>query len=80
MEKATEKRALESRKRRQKIIFKTWLILNNKTQKELATELGINSSAISNMLCRGRFYGVFSEWWKKNIYDRDLDWSAIKEA
>ncbi len=78
MKKAKEKRDLESQKRRQKIVFKTWLILNNKTQKELATELGINSSAISNMLYRGRFYGVFSEWWKKNIYDRDLDWTAME--
>ena len=78
MKKAKEKRDLESQKRRQKIVFKTWLILNNKTQKELATELGISSSAISNMLYRGRFYGVFSEWWKKNIYDRDLDWTAME--
>lgn len=54
--------------RERKAAFKTWLILNDVTQKELAKELGLCVSAISMMIERGKFTdGVFAEWWKKNI-------------
>lgn len=67
MEKAKKEKEREQRKKRQKVLFRTWLILNNVTQKQVADELKINSSAISNMMYRGRIYGVFAEWWNKNI-------------
>jgi len=54
--------------RERKAAFKTWLILNDVTQKELARQLGLCSSAISMMIERGKFTdGVFAEWWKANI-------------
>ncbi len=56
------------------IAFKTWLIMNEITQSELATKLGISVSTISMMIERGKFTdGVFAEWWDKNIIKKEVE-------
>ena len=71
----------EKAQRERKAAFKTWLILNDVTQKELAKELGLCVSAISMMIERGKFTdGVFAEWWKKNINNAESNSVAINET
>ena len=50
------------------VLFKAYLIRNQRTQKEIADELGVESSAIKRSIERGVFKtGPFAEWWKQNI-------------
>ena len=51
-----------------KVLFKTYLIKHDTTQKAIAAELGISMTSILRSIERGAFeYGPFAEWWKKNI-------------
>ena len=61
--------------------LKTYLIRNQRTQKEIADELGVESSAIKRSIERGVFKtGPFADWWKKNIIHFDnINTQSTKE-
>lgn len=63
LEKKTQKEINE-----RKVLFKTYLIQHDTTQKAIAAELGISMTSILRSIERGAFeWGPFAEWWKKNI-------------
>lgn len=63
LEKKTQKEINE-----RKVLFKTYLINHDTTQKAIAAELGISMTSILRSIERGAFeWGPFAEWWKKNI-------------
>jgi DNA-binding XRE family transcriptional regulator len=65
---AVKKSRKENALKARKVAFKTWLIMNDTNQVELAEKLGLSVSAISMQIERGKFtVGVFAEWWQKNI-------------
>lgn len=64
MKKARKTKAVKERQ----ILFKSYLIRQNKTQREIAVELGVNMSSITRSIERGVFAsGPFAKWWKSNI-------------
>lgn len=64
MKKIKKAKAVKERE----VLFKAYLIRNQRTQKEIADELGVESSAIKRSIERGVFKtGPFAEWWKTNI-------------
>ncbi len=51
-----------------KILFKSYLIQHDITQKALAAELGVSMTSIIKSIERGAFeWGPFADWWKINI-------------
>lgn len=64
MKKAKKPKAVTERE----VLFRTYLIRNQKTQCEVAQELGVASSSVKRSIERGIFKtGVIAEWWKTNI-------------
>lgn len=60
-------------KRIEKIIFKIWLVLNDKTFKDVAKETGISQNAINKMLNCQNIVGVFAEWWNTHMTELQKD-------
>ncbi len=77
MKKVKKAKAVKERE----VLFKAYLIRNQRTQKEIADELGVESSAIKRSIERGVFKtGRFAEWWKKNINNAESNSVAINET
>ena len=77
MKKIKKAKAVKERE----VLFKAYLIRNQRTQKEIADELGVESSAIKRSIERGVFKtGPFAAWWKENIiHFNSINTQSIKE-